>query len=88
MKIDYDPNKNQANIDKHGIDFEQAHAFDWDNAIVEADSRQDYGETRFNAFGLLAGRLHVMTFTVRGDAIRVISLRKANKREVTRYESQ
>lgn len=86
MKIEYDHKKNQANIAKHGIDFEQAHDFDWDSAILAVDDRQDYGEIRFNALGFLDGRLHVMTFTVRGDAIRVISLRKANKREVARYE--
>lgn len=88
MDIDYDQNKNQSNINKHNIDFEQAHYFDWDSSITEVDSRQDYGETRLNTLGFLNGRLHLMTFTIRGNVIRVISLRKANKREIKHYESQ
>ncbi|HQR54229.1 MAG TPA: BrnT family toxin [Burkholderiales bacterium] len=52
------------------------------------DLRKEYGEQRFQALGLVAGRLHAMVFTPRSGKVHVISLRKANRREVRRYESQ
>jgi uncharacterized protein len=63
-------------------------AFEWDSALIVADSRRAYGESRFQAFGLIAGRLHVLVFTTRSGKTHIISLRKANKREVKRYEAQ
>lgn len=86
MKIEYDPNKNSINIKKHGISFEQAHSFDLENAIIEQDERFDYGEPRFNAFGFIGERMHVLTFVIRHSTVRVISLRKANKREIKHNE--
>lgn len=50
------------------------------------DDREDYGELRMKALGFIGVRLHVLIFTERGDKIRVISLRKATKREVEAYE--
>lgn len=47
-----------------------------------------YGEARFIVLGYIVDRLYSMVFTVRGDMLRVISLRKANKREVKRYDQQ
>ena len=52
---------------------------------MAADVRRDYGETRLVATGLLDGRLHVLCFSRIDDGIRVISLRKANRREVMEY---
>ena len=52
------------------------------------DDRYDYGEDRTQALGLIDGRLHMLAFTMRGDALRVISLRKANPREVKRYDEE
>lgn len=86
MKIEYDPNKNITNIEKHGISFEQARLFDLENAIIEQDERCDYGEPRFNAFGFIAERMHVLTFVIRHSTVRIISLRKANKREIKHNE--
>jgi uncharacterized DUF497 family protein len=60
----------------------------WDNALIVADTRRDYGERRYQAFGLIAERLHVLVFTPRSRTTHIISLRKANKREVKRYEAQ
>jgi len=88
MEYEWDPTKAAANLRKHGIAFETAHAFDWETAIVEADNRFPYGEQRFCAFGSIEDRLHAVVFTVRGSAIRLIGLRKANKREVRRYEQE
>lgn len=88
MNIEYDPNKNQVNIENRGIDFGIAVDFDWHTALVIQDERHDYCEERYIAMGRINNRLHVLVFTVRGEVIRVISLRKANKKEVKHYENQ
>ena len=49
------------------------------------DTRQDYGEARYTAFGLINGRLRCVYFTIRGDNYRIIGLRKANNGEIERY---
>jgi hypothetical protein len=82
MDIDFDPVKNLANLIKHGIDFSALEYFDFDRAHIEQDPRDYQTEARFCAYGLIGHRLYVLIFTLRGDRIRVISLRKANKREV------
>jgi uncharacterized DUF497 family protein len=77
--------KRKANLAKHGVDFTAIEAFAWEEALVIPDTRKDYGEPRFLAFGPIDDRLHCLAFSVRGGSIRVISLRKANRREVKRY---
>ena len=59
MDISFDVAKNARNIATHGISFERVLAFEWDSALIVSDSRRDYGESRFQAFGLIAERLHV-----------------------------
>ena len=86
MKYEWDGEKNAANEAKHGIGFEEAATFEWDTAFVTRDLRADYGEPRFAALGFIEARLFVMIFTKRGDAVRIISLRKANARERSFYE--
>jgi uncharacterized protein len=88
MKIEFDPAKNQRNITERGINFELAIDFNLATARIWTDTRYDYGEARFIALGYIGDRLHSMVFTVRCDILRVISLRKANNREVKRYEQQ
>lgn len=87
IEIKFNPKKNQQNIEDRGISFDIANGFEWDSALVIEDTRKDYGEPRYSAIGLIDDRLHVLVFTPRNEAIRVISLRKANKREVKRYDS-
>lgn len=82
IKITYDHAKNTRNIAKHGISFDLVKEMAWSLAVIIEDSRKDYGERRFLAFGDIGGRLHVLVFTPREDAIHVISLRKANPREI------
>lgn len=84
--IIYDPDKNDANIFNRGLSFELVHQLDWDSVLIVEDDRYDYGEQRFQALGLIDGRLHMVVFTTRDDILRIISLRKANAREVARYE--
>ena len=86
MQIEFDAAKNERNFEKHGLPLERFADLDLDAGIVEPDARRDYGEDRYRALALLDGRLHVACFCIRGDAFRIISLRKANKREVRRYE--
>jgi uncharacterized protein len=88
VDISFDAAKNARNVATQGISFEQALAFEWDNALIVADTRRDCGERRYQAFGLIAERLHVLVFTPRSRKTHIISLRKANKREVKRYEAQ
>jgi uncharacterized DUF497 family protein len=54
--------------------------------LVEHDQRWEYGEERFQALGVIDGRVFAVIFTRRVRAIRIISARKANSREVKRYE--
>lgn len=88
MDIEFDPAKDASNKAKHGISLVQAARLDWDGLHIEPDLRHDYGEDRFTGTGWLNERLYVVIFTRRADATRVISLRKANPREIEYYENQ
>ncbi len=88
MKIAFDPNKDVINRQKHGLSLADAERMDFDTAIYAPDDRYDYGEDRTQALGLIDGRLHMLVFTMRGEALRAISLRKANPREVKRYDQE
>ncbi len=85
MKISFDPAKNERNIRERGLPFERVAEVDFNTALVFADARNDYGETRYIALCHLDGRLHVLCFTETEEGIRVISFRKANPREARRY---
>jgi uncharacterized DUF497 family protein len=85
VDISFDAAKSARNLLARGISFDMASEFAWDSALIVEDLRKSYGERRFQALGLIGGRLHMM---VRAQKAHVISLRKANKREVKRYEAQ
>ncbi len=81
MEIEFDDAKDDANRAKHGLPLALG-AVVLENLIGEVlDDRRNYGEARVNAFGLIAGRLFVCTYTMRGAAYRIISLRKASRQE-------
>jgi uncharacterized protein len=82
MRITFDPAKNARNILQRGLPFDLVADLDWDTAIAREDRRRDYGERRIQVLGLIGLRLHVAVVTWRGDAVHVISLRKANRKEV------
>lgn len=82
MPISFDPRKNERNITQHGLPFGLVEEFEWDSALVVEDTRKEYGERRFQALGLIMGRLHVVVFTPRAGLVHVISLPKANRRDV------
>lgn len=83
--ISFDAAKNAKNIALRGLSFELVAEMDLLNALTLIDDRRDYGETRYRAFGPLDGRLHVVVYVLTPDGIRVVSFRRANKREVKRY---
>jgi hypothetical protein len=86
VKIGYDPKKNARNLAERSLGFERAADLEWGTASIMEDARENYPERRLVATGYLDGRLHVLCFTPTEDGIRVISFRKANKRETKRYE--
>jgi len=74
----------QRNIAKHGVDFAAVEAFEWDTALIQRDERFDYGEVREIAFGFIGQRLYALVFNRRAS-VHLISLRKANRKEIARY---
>ncbi len=85
MQYEFDPAKDESNLEKHGVSLADADEFEWEAAVVREDTREQYAEPRFEAKGYIGDRLHVLVFCIRGDVVRVISLRKANSREVKSY---
>lgn len=85
MRCEYDHKKLADNVAKHLTWFDEAANFDWETAVVTIDDRHPYTETRFRAKGLIGQRLYVLVFCLRETKVRLISLRKANHREVKRY---
>ncbi|MBK9347985.1 MAG: BrnT family toxin [Burkholderiales bacterium] len=85
MPISFDPAKNAANIASRGIPFDLVEQLDWATALIREDTRKAYGERRFQVLGFIGNRLHAVVFTPRDDKVHVISLRKANSREINRY---
>ncbi|WP_439258253.1 BrnT family toxin [Lonepinella sp. BR2271] len=86
MQIEYDCHKSRRNVLERGLSFELVRDVDWNSAVIRPDTRFDYPEPRFIALGFIHKRLHVIVFTPVGEKLRVISLRKANKREIRDYE--
>ena len=85
LSITFDPNKNTSNFEKHGVHLSYAELFDWDSASTWPDMRQSYAENRQISFGYIGERLFNIVYVDRLFVRRVISLRKANQREINRY---
>lgn len=88
MKLEWDETKRRKTLEERGLDFADVSKLDWDAGLTLEDDRRDYSETRFVTLAPIAGRLCVLAWCYRGDALRVISLRKANERERARYENR
>lgn len=87
VRFEWDEAKRKANIAEHGIDFLDVPEMFTSLMLVGTDSYKDYGETRKIGFGFIRGRLIVVAFTERNpDVIRIISARKANRREKAHYQ--
>lgn len=88
MDISFDPAKSERNEHERGLPFLLVAQLDWSDAVIEEDDRKDYGERRYRVLGYIGDRLHAVVFTPRVGKVHVISLRKANKREVKLYEQK
>lgn len=86
--IEFDAAKNARNIRMRGIGFERFSEVDLETAISVEDTRRDYGERRLRVLGYIDHLLHAAVITPRGDKIRVISLRRANRREERAYAKE
>lgn len=85
MKIDFDPAKDVLNQAKHGISLKEAALLEWDTALLWFYERKDYGEPHQCAIAYIDLRLYHVRFVDRDEVRRIISLRKANRKEVNRY---
>lgn len=86
MDIEFDLAKNEKNIRERGLSFERVIEIDFDTALIYPDTRYDYGEIRYISLCYLDKCLHVLVFTEIEHGIRVISFRKANKKEAKRHD--
>lgn len=85
MRIEFDPAKDASNLEKHGLSLALAAELDWEESLVWVDERFGYGELRMIALAPDTGILYYVAFVDRGDTRRIISLRRANRREVKHY---
>ncbi len=85
MRIEFDPAKDEANQAKHGVSLALAAELDWEAALVWFDARFEYAELRMIALAPETEILYYVAFVDRGQARRIISLRRANRREVKHY---
>ena len=90
MEFEWDENKRKSNIDKHGIDFQDAlHVFYDMKRIEYADDRKDYGELRMHVIGVVNSEIIILVvYTDRDSSTRIISARRANKKEKRKYKWQ
>jgi hypothetical protein len=88
MTIEFDSAKSERNARERGLPFELVEEFDFDSAWVTRDERKDYGEVRYRAVGPLNDEVVAIAFTMRGEVVRVISLRRANRKERQSYEEK
>lgn len=88
MEFEWDAAKNRSNFEKHGLDFEDAELVLAGRCVTFEDRRTDYGEQRLVTLGALEGRTVVITHVQRGESTRIISMRKANRREQKIYQER
>lgn len=88
MEIAFDPAKDKSNQRKHGVSLSLAQEIDWPEVMAKPDARRDYGEVREIGYTVIDDHLYCVVFTQRGDSMHIISLRKANSREVRNYVEQ
>lgn len=85
MEIEFDSAKDASNLTKHGVSLALALELDWDAALVWVDDRFDHNEMRMIALAPRTETLYYVAFVERGEACRIISLRRATRREVKHY---
>lgn len=85
MEIEFDACKRDKTLTERALDFARAAEVFAGRHFTVEDSRKDYGELRYVSVGKLDGRMVIMVWTPRGEARRIVSMRKANDREQARY---
>jgi uncharacterized protein len=89
VQFEWDENKNQTNIRKHGIDFRDAIDIFNHPVLTQLDGREDYGEERWTALGWMKALIGVVVYVERrADTVRIVSARKATRQEAKRYEQR
>lgn len=88
MQYEWDAKKSRANLEKHGLSFEDAELVFESKCITFVDERFDYGEARLITLGVLSGRIVVVVHAPRDEKTRIISMRKANEREQEIYQKR
>lgn len=85
MQIEFDPDKREKTLTERGLDFARADEVFAGVNVTAEDARFDYGEPRFITAGVLDSRMVVVVWTPRGEVRRIISMRNANEREITKF---
>jgi len=85
VKFEWNPDKNRENLQKHGVSFLTAARVFEQPILRIVDNRKDYGETRYIAIGAFRDTVYYVAYTVRNDRTRIISARRANRRERRKY---
>ena len=85
MQIEFDPDKRDKTLMQRGLDFAHAAEVFAGVTVTAEDARFDYGEPRFTTVGVLESRMVILVWTPRGEVRRIISMRKANEREIARF---
>jgi uncharacterized DUF497 family protein len=89
VKFEWNENKNKTNIARRGLDFNDAAQMFNSLLVIEIDNRINYGEDRYERLGVVNSRLMIVIYTRRApDIVRIISYRKANKREQTQFKKK
>lgn len=86
LNLDWDPNKRIQNLARHRLDFQDLTGFDWDSATYRRSDR--FGEMRYMAINLFNGKIYSVVYTLRNGVRRIISFRRANRKEETDYENR
>jgi len=85
MRVEFDQAKRDVTLAERGLDFADAVSVFEGRSITFEDERRVYGESRIITIGEMGQRMVVIAWTPRGDARRVISMRRANDREQALY---
>ena len=85
VQIDFDPKKDVANRANHGVSLAIAASLDWDAALVWVDDRFEYDESRMIALAPETNTLYYAAFVDRSEVRRIISVRRATRKEVAYY---
>jgi uncharacterized DUF497 family protein len=88
IELEWDENKNIANIKNHDIDFCDAWKIFNEPILKKIDSRKNYGEERWIGLGRLEELIIIIVYTHRAEKIRIISIRRANRNERKIYEAR